>query len=141
MSPDNKASSSSPTNYITKGILTETEQRFSSMKWFMNFLGSTIENEPEFAKFYENEIGAALIGLHVSSRGSLGMLPLLVRDIDQMLRKILMLGYYLGGRRFDRGMTTGNEQTSVEEEIFTAPTGEVSEKDFKEQDPKDDEDP
>lgn len=131
MASDKKAA----TNYLTKGILVETEQRFSSIKWFLNFLGTTLESEPEFAKFFENEIGTGLLMLQQSSRGALGISPLLVRDIDSALRRMLMLGYYLGGRRFDRGLMGETAIKPTEEEPSTSPTGDVGEEDFQEPQP------
>lgn len=129
---------SNNTNYITKALIAETEKRFSSAKWYLSFMGRTIEDELEFTRFYENEISTGLLILQRVTNGAFTISPILVRDVDQLLRRMLFLGYYMGGKRFDREIIGPDAAvTPAEPESSTHLSGDVSEDDFKEQDQED----
>jgi hypothetical protein len=126
-----------PTNFVTQGIITETEQKFGNPKWYFSYYGDVFESEPLFARWLETQIGQSIIALHVSTAGAMAAMPLLGRDIDQALRRIALVGYYLGGRRFTKEMSVGLEVVPPKkaEDDSEALRGEVSEEDFLDPDP------
>jgi hypothetical protein len=126
---------STKTNYLTRAVLMETDRFFSDPEWYFNFMGRTLTQEEEFSKWFEGEIGHLLLLMHACSSGQIGQFPLMIRDLDRMFRRALLIGLYLGGRRFGREMGADVKSPAEADDGSTAIIGEVSEEDFKEAEP------